>query len=102
MLEQERKNLSQEEIASFERDIEIYMMLSKLQPGDKYRMFDSSMFNDILKGYVKITADILIENAKDKDELEICREYGEQFIKTISNLLDVHSSEEAEYYSRRF
>ena len=97
VLDRDRNKLSDESIKDMERSIRIFDTLADFEEEDKYTAFDSSMFNDIFKGYVQIIMDELCD-----DEEENIKEAAETLRSRISgkaySVLDRISAKEAESY----
>ncbi len=55
-----------EEEKELKEKVQIYKFLGNVSQNGKYAIFDSSMFNDVFKGYVKMMMDELTES-EDKD-----------------------------------
>jgi len=55
-----------EEEKELKEKVQIYKFLGNVSQNGKYAIFDSSMFNDAFKGYVKMMMDELTES-EDKD-----------------------------------
>ena len=97
VLERDRSNLSEESIKDMERSIRVFDVLADFEQEDKYKAFDSSMFNDIFKGYVQIIIDELCE--ADEDEIKKAAEEIRSLITgKASSVLDRINAKEAESY----
>lgn len=57
---------SDEEREKIKSKIKVYELLAQFDKEDKYTAFDSSMFNDIFKGYVEILTENLPEEYKQQ------------------------------------
>ncbi len=97
VLEKERNNMDVNEIKDFEEKIKLYNTLADFSEEDKFRAFDSSMFNSILKGYATKAMDSFIENGSDEEKqaAEILRT---KIQGKIEALLDTVSAKDAEHY----
>ena len=91
-------NLSEEEKDILLGKARVYNAMSKLNPNDRYVVFDSGMFNGILRGYVEISLKEAKESIKKKvnisdSDLEEIFYYIRQ---TSYYSTDFYSSKEAE------
>ena len=68
MLEEKRYSEGVLNITEMERKIRVLELLAQFRPDDKYFAFESSMFNDIYKGYVSIAIDNIIKNGTDAEK----------------------------------
>ena len=68
MLEEKRYSEGVVNVTEMERKIRVLELLAKFEPDDKYFAFESSMFNDIYKGYVSIAIDNIIKNGTDAEK----------------------------------
>lgn len=74
-------------------------MLAELKKDDKYIIFDSSMFNDIFKGYI----DLIIGELEEEYSSDIEKDSALDLIRTDirdrgSRVLDMYNSKQAEDY----
>ena len=97
VLERDRSKMAAEDIKNTEDSIRVLECLATFSGDDKYRAFDSSMFNDILKGYCLKAMDEFIEDGEDEEQkaAEILRN---KIGGKMHSLLDRMSSHEAESY----
>ena len=81
-------------------NIRIFDMLSDLKETDKYIIFDSSMFNDVFKGYIDLIINELEEQYKNEELEKInALELIRSDIRQKANfVLDYYSSKQAEDY----
>ena len=86
-----------EEEKELREKIKIYKFLADLSPTGKYAVFDSSMFNDVFKGYVKMMMDELTES-EDKDIQKAAELLAPSINKKAGTILDRVSSKQAEEY----
>ena len=68
MLEEKQHSEGVVNITEMERKIRVLELLAKFEPDDKYFAFESSMFNDIYKGYVNIAIDNIIKNGSNTEK----------------------------------
>lgn len=61
-----KENPSHDEAHEINKQIALLDKLSTFEKDDKYRAFDSGMFNDIFKGYVVLLTEDLDEEIKNK------------------------------------
>ena len=97
VLDRDRSTMDPESIANMERDIHIFNILAEFEPGDKYKAFDSSMYNDIFKGYIKKIIDELCEDA-DADISNAAITIRSKVNSKASAILDRINAKEAESY----
>ena len=71
-----------------QKDIKVLSFLSECDKEEKHKLFNSSAFNDVLKGYVLKAADNLKYNEDKRKEL----------INEIAYLLDTMDASESEQY----
>ncbi len=97
VLKHDRVKMSEDSIENMERNIRVFEILAEFEPDDKYIAFDSSMFNDIFKGYVKKIIDELCD-----DEEEDIRKAAQKILGRVygksSAILDRMNAREAEQY----
>ena len=91
--------LSAEEEKELREKIDIYEFLSKISESGKYILFDSSMFNDILKGYVNTIMDDLT-NSEDKEIRSAAKLLSPIVKNNVTTVLEHFSSKAAETYYR--
>ena len=92
MLEEEEKEMIRDEIRISET-------LAAFQGDDKYRAFNSSMFNDIMKGYVEKALDELIRDGGE-DTGKAAERIRRPLMSRLHGLLDMIGAKEAETYYR--
>jgi hypothetical protein len=68
MLEEKRYSEGVVNITEMERRIRVLDLLAKFEHDDKYFAFESSMFNNIYKGYVSIAIDNIIKKGTDAEK----------------------------------
>lgn len=96
-LERGRSNMSADAITDMEDSIRIFEQLASFKDGDKYTAFDSSMFNDIFKGYVQIIIDELCED-EDEDIQDAAKQLKGRIQGKAYSVLDRITAKEAEAY----
>ncbi len=69
ILESVDESADKEVINEIKDKIRVYDTLAPLEDDDVYTIFDSGIFNDIVKGYIKILVDEYIENEETADEM---------------------------------
>jgi vacuolar-type H+-ATPase catalytic subunit A/Vma1 len=85
---EQNPNAPEEVKASMQKDIKVLSFLSECDKEEKHKLFNSSAFNDVLKGYVLKAADNLKYNRDKRQEL----------INEIAYLLDTMGASESEQY----
>ena len=78
----------QEVAESMKKDIKVLSFLSECDKEEKHKLFNSSAFNDVLKGYV----------LKAADNLNYSKEKRQELINEVAYLLDVMDANESEHY----
>ena len=99
VMERDRSMMDEEAIKNLEDKARVFDVLSQFQGDDKYTAFDSSMFNDIFKGYIELIIAQLKEKYKnDTDEQKTkALELLESDLKGMSlAILDRFSAKDAE------
>ena len=91
------QSFTPEEKASLKEKISIYEFLSGVSDSGKYALFDSSMFNDIFKGYVKMIMDDLTE-AEDKDIKRAAELLAPIVNRKAYSILEEATAKQAEEY----
>lgn len=97
VLDRDRENLSEESIKDMESSIRVFDRLADFEPEDKYKAFDSTMFNDIFKGYVQIIIDELCED-EDEDISHAAEKIRSRVSGKAYSVLDRTNAREAENY----
>lgn len=97
VLDRDRSHMTEDEIENMERSIRVFDILAKFEPEDKYVAFDSSMFNDIFKGYVKKIIDELCDDEEGDIQKAAQKILGRVYGKS-SAILDRMNAKEAEAY----
>lgn len=90
-------NCSFSEERELREKIQIYEFLSEISQNGKYVIFDSAMFNDIFKGYIKMIMDELTE----AEDIEIQRAavlLAPLVNRKAGKILDQVQSKQAEEY----
>lgn len=95
VLDRDRNNMDPTDVTDMENKIRVFEQLAKAEPDDKYIMFDSSMFNDIYKGYVEKIIDELCE---EEDTEEAAKQIRDRVTGKASAILDRMGAREAEEY----
>ena len=60
----ENQTMDKESKNNIKQEIKVMDTLATFEKGDKYIAFDSGMFNDIFKGYVKLLTEDIDEDTK--------------------------------------
>jgi len=81
-------NTPEEVKASMQKKIKVLSFLGECDKEEKHQLFNSSAFNDMLKGYV----------LKAADNLKYTREKRQELINEIAYLLDTMDANESEQY----
>ena len=97
VLERDRATMSPDTIEDMERNIKIFELLASFQPEDRYIAFDSSMFNDIYKGYVQKVIDEICED-EDEETREAAQKIRSRVLGKTAAILDRMEAREAENY----
>lgn len=85
----EKNPTAPEEVkASMQKDIKVLSFLGECDREEKHKLFNSSAFNDVLKGYV----------LKAADNLKYDRDKRQELINEIAYLLDTMGASESEQY----
>ena len=98
VLESDRERMTAEDIKDTERKIRIFEILAEFEPEDKYIAFDSSMFNDIFKGYVKKIIDELCDDEEEDIQKAAQKILGRVYGKSEAILDRVNAKEAEAYY----
>ncbi len=100
-LEHGRSAMPTEVVADLEQKIRVFDFLAEFEPDDKYVAFDSGMFNEIFKGYIRKIIDELCddddEDIQQAAQLILGRVYGKS-----ESILDRMNAYEAEAYYKQF
>ena len=89
-----------EEEKRMQEEIKVYELLSKVSDSEKYIIFDSTMFNDIFKGYVEFIMDQLSDS--EDEEIKKAAKFLAPIVRSYSkDVLDFVSAEAAERYHYR-
>jgi len=80
-----------------DKDCRIFDFLAECDEGDFYRLFDSTAFNSIFKGYVQKIIDELCES-DDDEQAEAAQKIRGAVIGKASGVLDRMNAKEAEKY----
>lgn len=97
VLDRDRDTMEPDVIETMERNIRVFEILADFEPHDKYVAFDSSMFNDIFKGYVQKIIDELCEDDED-DVMEAAQKIRSRVTGKATAILDRMNAREAESY----
>ncbi|SDB68385.1 hypothetical protein [Butyrivibrio sp. INlla16] len=97
ILDRDRNDMEVYAIKDLMEKISLYKTLSKFSEEDKFRAFDSGMFNAILKGYAIKAMDSFSESGTDeeKEAAEILRA---KIQGKLDSLLDLMPAKAAEQY----
>lgn len=97
ILDRDRKDMEVYAIKDLMEKITLYNKLATFSEEDKFRAFDSGMFNAILKGYATKAMDSFIESGSDEEKqaAEILRT---KIQGKMEALLDAVSAKVAEQY----
>ena len=98
VLQRDREKMSDDAIINMERSIRVLEMLAEFEPEDKYVAFDSSMFNDIFKGYVKKIIDELCDDEDEDIQKAAQKILGRVYGKSTAILDRTKAREAEEYY----
>ena len=88
ILESVDENVNKEVIKEIKDKIRVYDTLAPLDDGDLYTIFDSGIFRNIVKGYIKILIDEYVEDEETADEI----------LSAAEVIFDETGSREAEEY----
>ena len=97
VLERDRAAMSPDAIEDMERNIKLFELLATFEPDDRYIAFDSSMFNDVFKGYVQKIIDELCDD-EDEETREAAQKIRSRVLGKASAILDRIGAREAENY----
>ena len=98
VLKRDRDKMTEDAITNMERSIRVFEILAEFQPEDKYTVFDSSMFNDIFKGYVKRIIDELCDDEDEDIQKAAQKILGRVYGKSTAILDRTKAREAEEYY----
>ena len=97
ILERDRSKMSEDTIKNMEGSIRVFELLASFKDGDKYAAFDSSMFNDIFKGYIQLIIDELCED-EDESVQDAAKQLKTRIQGKAYSVLDRITAKEAEAY----
>ena len=97
ILDRDRHDMEVYAIKDMMEKISLFKTLARFSEEDKFRAFDSGMFNAILKGYATKAMDSFLESGTDEEKAaaEILRN---KIQGKMDSLLDLISAKSAEQY----
>ena len=97
VLQRDREQMDPAAIADMKANIRVFDALATFEGDDKFRAFDSSMFNDVFKGYIEKIMDELTED-EDEEIREAAKKIKSRVNGKASGILDRIGAKEAEAY----